>query len=158
MQTWSGTFDEEGKPHGQGTLTYPAPAKKDEEEEAKPGDKFEGNLIHGQREGKGKYTWSNGCYYDGDYKNHMRHGNGTLTLPDKGRYEGDWSENKMHGQGFYTYANGDMYTGSFQQGVKHGQGSYYFKLTYERTCSQQLSRDMASKYMDASGSSQSGTW
>ena len=72
----------------QGTLTYPAPTKKDEEEEDKPGDKFEGNLNHGQREGKGKYTWSNGCYYDGEYKNHMRHGNGTLTLPDKGRYEG----------------------------------------------------------------------
>lgn len=77
----------------QGILTYPAPAKKEEEEEEKPGDRFEGCIAHGQREGKGKYTWSNGCYYDGDYKNHMRHGHGVLTFPDKGRYEG-WSCNQ----------------------------------------------------------------
>ncbi|DBB17914.1 hypothetical protein WJX82_003420 [Trebouxia sp. C0006] len=126
---WTGAFDDEGKPHGQGLLTYPAPAKKEEDEEEKPGDKFEGTLSHGQRDGKGNYVWSNGCYYDGQYKDHMRHGHGTLTFPDKSRYEGDWSENKMHGQGLYTYANGDMYTGAFEHGVKHGQGSYYFKAT-----------------------------
>lgn len=80
----------------QGTLTYPAPAKKDEEQEEKPGDKFEGNLVHGQREGKGKYTWSNGCYYDGVYQNHLRHGSGILTMPDKGRYEGWCSHQRSH--------------------------------------------------------------
>ena len=72
----------------QGLLTYPAPAKKEEDEEEKPGDKFEGTLSHGQRDGKGKYVWSNGCYYDGQYKDHMRHGHGALTFPDKSRYEG----------------------------------------------------------------------
>ena len=72
----------------QGILTYPAPAKKEEEEEEKPGDRFEGSLVHGQRQGKGKYTWSNGCYYTGEYDNHMRHGHGTLIMPDKSKYEG----------------------------------------------------------------------
>ncbi len=72
----------------QGLLTYPAPAKKEDDEEEKPGDKFAGALSHGQRDGKGKYVWSNGCYYDGQYKDHMRHGPGILTFPDKSRYEG----------------------------------------------------------------------
>ena len=76
----------------QGTLSYPAPAKKEDDEEEKPGDRFEGSLAHGQREGKGKYVWSSGCYYEGSYKDHMRHGQGVLTFPDKGRYEGQFSQ------------------------------------------------------------------
>lgn len=72
----------------QGILSYPAPPRKDEEDEAKPGDKFEGTLEHGQRQGAGKYTWTNGCSYDGMYQNHARHGRGTMTFPDKSRYEG----------------------------------------------------------------------
>ena len=77
-------------------MTYPAPARKDEEEEEKPGDSFEGNLVHGHREGKGRYTWSNKCYYAGEYKNHMRHGHGTLTMPDKSKYEGQYSHQGSH--------------------------------------------------------------
>ena len=122
----------------QGTLTYPAPTKKDEEEEDKPGDKFEGNLNHGQREGKGKYTWSNGCFYDGEYKNHMRHGNGTLTLPDKGRYEG-WCGVQQSFKPILTkllmhtsvpcwlrFIGHCMPIGDWSENKMHGQGFYTY--------------------------------
>ena len=72
----------------QGVLQFPPPPKKDEEEEEKPGDKFEGTLQHGLREGRGKYTWSNGSFYDGEYRSGARHGQGRMVFPDKGEYEG----------------------------------------------------------------------
>ncbi len=73
----------------QGVLQFPPPPKKDEEEEEKPGDKFEGTLQHGLRDGRGRYTWSNGSVYDGDYRAGARHGQGRMVFPDKGEYEGE---------------------------------------------------------------------
>ena len=33
---------------------------------------YEGDLKEGVREGRGKLTWSNGDYYDGEFKNGLR--------------------------------------------------------------------------------------
>lgn len=126
---WTGEYDDAGKAHGQGVLQFPPPPKKDEEEEEKPGDKFEGTLQHGLRDGRGRYTWSNGSVYDGDYRAGARHGQGRMVFPDKGEYEGQWADNKPDGDGCYKYPNGDIFQGTFQQGLKHGSGSYYFKAT-----------------------------
>jgi hypothetical protein len=71
----------------QGTLTYPPPPLGEDEEE-KPADKYEGHMEHGKRQGKGRYTWGNGCYYDGEYAENKKHGTGVITFPDKGSYEG----------------------------------------------------------------------
>ncbi|KAK9841966.1 hypothetical protein WJX81_001530 [Elliptochloris bilobata] len=74
-QAWSGAFDEEGRPHGQGTLTYPPPPP--------PGPAVE--------EGSSNMT---GGSYEGAYAAGARQGKGTMTYPGGGRFEG-----RRHGEG-----------------------------------------------------------
>ena len=47
---------ENGKYHGQGTLTF------------RDGDKYVGEWKNGERHGQGTYTWSDGSKYVGEYK------------------------------------------------------------------------------------------
>uniref|UniRef100_A0A061S2J2 Radial spoke head 1 n=1 Tax=Tetraselmis sp. GSL018 TaxID=582737 RepID=A0A061S2J2_9CHLO len=133
---WEGEFNEEGLPHGVGKMSYPKVRTGEEEEEEEEeddedelvvGDMYEGPMVNGVREGKGKYTFQRGGYYEGDYIDNKKHGKGIIKFPDGGTYEGEWAENKMHGRGFYIYANGDMYEGDFVNGEKHGKGSYFHK-------------------------------
>eukprot|EP00983_Pelagomonas_calceolata_P029589 927106-Pelagomonas_calceolata.AAC.4 len=51
---WEGKFDEEGLPHGQGTMKYPPPPTKEEDDEELPGDTFQGTFEHGKRHGKAR--------------------------------------------------------------------------------------------------------
>jgi radial spoke head protein 1 len=132
---WEGPFNEDGLPDGVGKLSYPkvktAEELEEEEEEEEDdeelvvGDFYEGPMVAGVRQGKGKYTFQRGGYYDGEYVDNKKHGKGVMKFPDGGVYEGDWVEDKMHGKGFYTYGNGDMYEGEFVAGRKEGQGSYF---------------------------------
>ena len=39
---------------------------------------YEGKLIDGIKEGYGRYTWSNGDYYEGNWKNNRFEGGGTF--------------------------------------------------------------------------------
>lgn len=45
-------------------------------------------MVHGKREGKGKYTWSSGASYEGEYAAGLKQGTGAMVFPDKGKYEG----------------------------------------------------------------------
>ena len=79
-----------GKPHGQGTRTY-------------PGNKYVGEWKDGRWDGQGTYTWSNGDKYVGGWKDGKEHGQGTSTY-GKGKWEGDkyvgeWKDGKHHGKG-----------------------------------------------------------
>jgi antitoxin component YwqK of YwqJK toxin-antitoxin module len=64
---------------------------------AKGRDVFEGQFFEGDKV-KGKYTWANGTYYDGDWKNDHQHGKGKM-VNSKGEliFEGEWVEGKMQG-------------------------------------------------------------
>ena len=101
----------------QGTLTYaptPRPASDPAAEEEAAGDDqnrtgatYVGELVHGVREGHGKYVWPPvraagpdagagepdassipGACYEGGYVAGARHGKGTMTYPGGARYEG----------------------------------------------------------------------
>ncbi|GLC42459.1 hypothetical protein PLESTF_000814700 [Pleodorina starrii] len=124
---WEGPIDEDGKPNGQGKMEYPPPPMDEEDEDEKPGDKFEGTMIHGVRQGKGTYTWSNGAIYTGEYVDNKKHGKGKMVFPDKGVYDGDWVEDVMQGSGTFTYPSGDVYQGEFVGGKRHGKGMYHYK-------------------------------
>eukprot|EP00350_Pseudokeronopsis_sp_OXSARD2_P009430 CAMPEP_0170565564 /NCGR_PEP_ID=MMETSP0211-20121228/79270_1 /TAXON_ID=311385 /ORGANISM="Pseudokeronopsis sp., Strain OXSARD2" /LENGTH=44 /DNA_ID= /DNA_START= /DNA_END= /DNA_ORIENTATION= len=41
-------------------------------------------------EGKGKYTWPDGAFYEGDWSKDMMEGKGKLTQPDGSCYEGEF--------------------------------------------------------------------
>ncbi|XP_065025036.1 phosphatidylinositol 4-phosphate 5-kinase 9-like [Musa acuminata AAA Group] len=111
------------------------------------GDKYCGTLLGNVPEGSGKYVWSNGCAYEGEWRRGMRHGhgkimwssgavydgefsggymhgNGTYSGPDNLTYKGRWKLNLRHGLGYQTYPNGDIFEGSWIQGVIEGHGKY----------------------------------
>ncbi|KAK9841965.1 hypothetical protein WJX81_001530 [Elliptochloris bilobata] len=105
-QAWSGAFDEEGRPHGQGTLTYPPPPP--------PGPAVE--------EGSSNMT---GGSYEGAYAAGARQGKGTMTYPGGGRFEGAWAAGARSGFGTYWYPGGDIYQGGWRAGRRHGEGAQH---------------------------------
>ena len=66
-------------------------------------------VKHNKREGRGRYTWSDGNYYDGDWHKDLKHGPGIFSWHNGEKYEGEFFEDHRHGVGIRQYANGDMY-------------------------------------------------
>eukprot|EP00262_Sarcandra_glabra_P012634 TRINITY_DN3291_c0_g1_i1.p1 TRINITY_DN3291_c0_g1~~TRINITY_DN3291_c0_g1_i1.p1 ORF type:complete len:832 (-),score=150.15 TRINITY_DN3291_c0_g1_i1:636-3131(-) len=111
------------------------------------GDTYSGSFFGNRPEGSGKYVWSDGCTYVGEWRRGMRNGSGKLSWPSGSVYEGEFSGGYMHGNGTYigtdnithigrwrlnlkhglgyqTYANGDVFEGSWIQGIIEGHGKY----------------------------------
>ncbi|KAK6943896.1 Phosphatidylinositol-4-phosphate 5-kinase, core [Dillenia turbinata] len=111
------------------------------------GEYYSGSLLGNMPEGSGKYVWSDGCLYEGEWRRGMRqgkgkiqfpsgafcegefsggyiHGTGTYVSPDKTTYIGRWRLNLKHGLGYQTYPNGDVFEGSWIQGTPEGPGKY----------------------------------
>ncbi|KAB8089574.1 hypothetical protein EE612_014541 [Oryza sativa] len=110
-------------------------------------DIYFGTLLGNTPEGSGRYVWSDGCTYDGEWRRGMRHGQGKTMWPSGATYEGEysggyiygegtytgsdnivykgrWKLNRKHGLGCHTYPNGDMFDGSWIQGEIEGHGKY----------------------------------
>ncbi|KAM5559685.1 phosphatidylinositol 4-phosphate 5-kinase 9 [Rosa sericea] len=108
---------------------------------------YAGPLLGNIPEGKGKYLWSDGCIYEGEWRRGMRHGIGKISWPSGAVYEGEFSGGYMHGAGTYigsdnlnykgrwrlnlkhglgyqVYPNGDIFEGSWIQGLPEGPGKY----------------------------------
>jgi len=50
--------------------------------------------------GKGKITYNEGSYFEGNFINGKKHGYGELIQEDSGYYyKGNWENDKMHGTG-----------------------------------------------------------
>jgi hypothetical protein len=58
------------------------------------GDKFEGNVINGKKEGKGIFYYNNGDKYEGEFKNDLKEGSGTYYFKDGASYRGNYISNK----------------------------------------------------------------
>jgi len=67
-----------GKPHGQGTRTFP------------DGRKYVGEWKYGKLHGQGEFTWSNGDKYEGEWKKGEKHGQGTVTFSGGGKWVGEF--------------------------------------------------------------------
>ncbi|RZR71668.1 hypothetical protein BHM03_00006323 [Ensete ventricosum] len=85
---------------------------------------YEGEWRRGMRHGHGKIMWSSGAVYDGEFSGGYMHGNGNYSGPDNLTYKGRWKLNLKHGLGYQTYPNGDIFEGSWIQGVIEGHGKY----------------------------------
>ena len=118
------------------------------------GDVFEGYIVNGEKNGRGRMIYEDGTVYVGTWKNDKYHGYGTETDTGAGySYAGEWSEDKKHGQGvlidksrgiYYDgtfsedrfdgqgirfWPTGDKYTGQWKSGKRHGNGIYTSKIT-----------------------------
>lgn len=83
--TYEGNWKDDAM-HGEGTLTFNM-----------TGSKYKGSFIDNQFDGRGVFTWTNGC-----------------------RYEGQWRANKMHGEGSFTDVAGQVWNGKFYNGTGPG--------------------------------------
>ena len=76
-----------------------------------------GDIVNNQRHGKGKITWLDGSWYEGDWGNNKKNGKGVeLTNLDDGSsviYEGDFYNNKWHGKGKRVFSDDTEYKGVF---------------------------------------------
>ena len=96
-----------------------------------------GDYVDGKRTSKGKYTWSNGKFYDGDFKDGKGSiGKGTCGWPNGDSYTGQIGGYILTGSGTYKWVDGIVYTGQFKGGLMDGTGTITFR----------------------DGSSYSGTW
>jgi hypothetical protein len=65
----------------------------------------------------GKYIWSNGDEYEGDWENEEINGNGTFKSSKGTHYDGEWKSNLKHGKGTLKNQDG-IYIGEFENGLK----------------------------------------
>ena len=68
----------------------------------------------------------------------MRHGNGKFFYSDGGLYNGEWKENKMNGKGILSYASGKIaYDGDWLEdkfqgfGVLHNENPLIFNNQFD---------------------------
>ena len=66
---------------------------------------------------KGKYIWSNGDVYDGEWDNEEINGVGVFTSSKGTHYQGEWKSNLKHGKGNFKNSEG-TYVGDFIEGKK----------------------------------------
>jgi hypothetical protein len=88
---------------------------------------YEGEIINGKAEGKGKLNYQNGYYYVGQWSNDKKNGKGILY--DKNGniiYDGNFVNGKFQGEGKGICNNGDYYIGQWFNGLKHGKGILYY--------------------------------
>ncbi|KAK9733387.1 hypothetical protein RND81_04G064900 [Saponaria officinalis] len=86
------------------------------------GEFYYGSLLGHVPEGSGKYGWSDGCVYEGEWRRGMRHGRGKLMFPSGAVYQGEFSGGYMHGEGTYTWPGHLTYRGRWRLSLKHGLG------------------------------------
>ncbi|KAK9055992.1 hypothetical protein SSX86_027079 [Deinandra increscens subsp. villosa] len=83
-----------------------------------------GEWCKGKVNGKGKFSWPSGATYEGEFKNCYIDGEGTFIGSLNCTYKGCWVMNRKHGKGSMSYANGDHYEGDWRKGFHDGEGTY----------------------------------
>lgn len=86
------------------------------------GEKYEGQLERGLKQGQGIYTWRDGTIYKGQWSKDLEHGYGEKMFANGDTYRGGWENGIFAGQGVYRWADGASYEGQWQDGFEHGSG------------------------------------
>ena len=101
-EVYEGEFYQ-GKPHGQGKLTYP-------DGRSHEGEFFQGVIWNGTGYAKTKNGFREGTFREGK----LWQGTGKLTHNGGKVYEGAFDFGKMHGQGTLTFVGGQQLHGEFR--------------------------------------------
>jgi len=89
----------------------------------KDGGAYAGELLNGQRHGRGKQNYPSGGVFTGCFQNDKRCGIGRFDLANNGGfYLGEWKDDEQAGKGSLTYGNKDMYVGTWSKGLREGDG------------------------------------
>eukprot|EP00968_Pinguiococcus_pyrenoidosus_P029338 scaffold8505_cov258-Pinguiococcus_pyrenoidosus.AAC.1 len=88
---------------------------------------YDGDVLNGKRNGKGKATYANGDTYDGDWVYDLREGLGRLDYADGGYYTGHFKNDLAHGpngtyEGASRFDTLIRYSGEWMNGAPHGEG------------------------------------
>jgi hypothetical protein len=86
------------------------------------GSVYDGELIDGKKNGKGKLTRVNDDIYDGEWKDDMWNGKGVFSTKKGSVYDGHWKDNKRNGRGKQTWADGEFYDGEWKDDKRNGRG------------------------------------
>lgn len=86
------------------------------------GEFYEGGLKDLKFHGKGKYTSKDKSYYEGEWDNDKKSGYGKYVYANKSTYEGEWKNDLFHGKGTYTYHDKTIYEGEWKDGKEDGYG------------------------------------
>ncbi|KAL3799600.1 hypothetical protein ACHAWO_008916 [Cyclotella atomus] len=76
----------------------------------------------GKREGKGKISYDQGGFYDGEFKNNKFEGNGTYVWDDGESYEGEWKDGERNGKAIFRSKDGTVQYQMFEAGKPSGEG------------------------------------
>lgn len=94
-------------------------------EKLEDGSTFEGEFENGSKK-RGKFLFSNGCIYDGEFVANKIENFGIYYWPDGRKYEGNFLNNQIHGKGKFTFSDGRVYEGEYKNGVKDGKGKVIY--------------------------------
>ncbi|KAI9105752.1 MORN repeat-containing protein 5 [Phlyctochytrium arcticum] len=72
------------------------------------GSPFTAEIVNDRIEGNGKYVFSDGNVYVGEFKDGQFHGTGTIHFKDGGKYEAVWDQG-VATKGAYTFHDGLEY-------------------------------------------------
>ena len=93
--------------HGKGKLTWYIDGEKKQV--------YEGQMVQGWAEGKGKLTRKDGVY-EGDWKHSLQNGYGHYAHEDGSWYVGDWLDGHPHGHGQMRTPDGRLFSGNWFHG------------------------------------------
>ncbi|XP_061369899.1 phosphatidylinositol 4-phosphate 5-kinase 1-like [Gastrolobium bilobum] len=88
---------------------------------------YEGEWRKGKACGKGRFSWPSGATYEGEFKSGRMDGSGSFIGVDGDTYRGSWVADRKHGFGEKCYANGDVYEGWWRCNLQDGEGRYVWK-------------------------------
>jgi hypothetical protein len=91
------------------------------------GERYNGEVLDGTRNGFGTYYYQNGERYEGNWVKNAKHGRGTFFYKNGAVYEGFWNDNRREGVGTYYNNTGDRYYGEWKDNKKHGKGMYHME-------------------------------
>jgi len=80
---------------------------------------FVGDYQVNKKEGRGRFEWADGSYYEGAFAQGIFHGEGEYYFPDQQKtYFGEFINGVVQGEGKEVWADGREYVGDFVQGKK----------------------------------------
>mmetsp|Transcript_3127 Transcript_3127/g.4300 ORF Transcript_3127/g.4300 Transcript_3127/m.4300 type:complete len:518 (-) Transcript_3127:67-1620(-) len=91
------------------------------------GDQYEGIVVNGKPNDRGKMIYADGSVYEGYFRDGMKHGRGILVDSKGNKYDGDFQNDVKHGLAVCTLTNGCIYVGEVNNGTANGHGVLYIE-------------------------------